>query len=458
MRGDPLLAHGQLLGAQLDRRRVALVAVPFMIVPLFFTDEMNILLQGEKRALELGVEVERTKRVLLVTAGVLTAHRRVGGGIIGFVGLVVPHIVRLLVGPEPPPAAARVAARRAPPCWAWPTCWRAPSCRPTRCPSGVVTTFVGAPLFVYLLRRGAGRVVTAAAARRAAAAPLVAVKDVAFAYDRAARAAPHRSTLEPGDFVGIVGPNGSGKSTLLDLIDGVLQPGAGEVLVKGRPTRQYRRRDMAREVALVPQHFALDFDLIGARGGRDGRLLPRAPSAGLPATPARRWRASASRELAERRFTELSGGEKQLVVLAQALMQQAQLAAARRAGLRASTSRTSFASSTCSRAERRRPHRALHPARPEPGAALLRPAAGAQRGPGGGLRPARGGADARGAGGGVRRARLRAPPRRPHLPDVLAAAARRAPRARAPGLRRRHRRRAHARAGGRRLRGVAPAC
>ena len=51
----------------------ALVAVPFMVVPLFFTREMDIMLQGEKRALELGVEVERTKRVLVVTAGVLTA-------------------------------------------------------------------------------------------------------------------------------------------------------------------------------------------------------------------------------------------------------------------------------------------------------------------------------------------------------------------------------------------------
>ncbi len=101
-RRDPLLAAGQLLGARpgpTSRRPCS--RVPFMIVPLFFTKEMNILLQGEKRALELGVDVERTKA-------------RAGGrrprsspaiavsvsGIIAFVGLIVPHLVRLLVGPN----------------------------------------------------------------------------------------------------------------------------------------------------------------------------------------------------------------------------------------------------------------------------------------------------------------------------------------------------------------------
>lgn len=132
---------------------VALGVLPFMAVPLFFTREMDILLQGEKRALELGVEVERTKRVLLVTAGVLTALAVSVSGIIGFVGLVVPHIVRLLAGPAhrgllpvsllagaSMVVAADLLSRTV--------------ISPNEIPVGVVTTFVGAPLFVYLLRRG----------------------------------------------------------------------------------------------------------------------------------------------------------------------------------------------------------------------------------------------------------------------------------------------------------------
>jgi len=132
---------------------IALVAVPFMIAPLFFVREMDILLQGEKRALELGVEVERTKRVLLVTAGVLTAIAVSVSGIIGFVGLVVPHIVRLLVGPGHRsllPVSLLLGASL----MGIADLLSRTVIAPNEIPVGVVTTFVGAPLFVYLLRRG----------------------------------------------------------------------------------------------------------------------------------------------------------------------------------------------------------------------------------------------------------------------------------------------------------------
>ena len=131
----------------------ALVAVPFMVVPLFFTKEMNILLQGEKRALELGVDVERTKVVLVVTAAILTGIAVSVSGIIAFVGLIIPHLVRLLVGPSHRRllllsmlmgaallSVADLLARTI--------------VAPTELPVGVVTTFIGAPGFVYLLRRG----------------------------------------------------------------------------------------------------------------------------------------------------------------------------------------------------------------------------------------------------------------------------------------------------------------
>ena len=132
---------------------IALVTLPFMAIPLFFTAEMDILLQGEKRALELGVEVERTKRLLLVTAGVLTALAVSVSGIIGFVGLVVPHIVRLLVGPGHRallPVSLLVGASM----MVIADLLSRMVISPNEIPVGVVTTFVGAPLFVYLLRRG----------------------------------------------------------------------------------------------------------------------------------------------------------------------------------------------------------------------------------------------------------------------------------------------------------------
>ena len=144
---------GSFSGRGWSEVQIALVAVPFMIAPLFFTAEMDILLQGEKRALELGVEVERTKRLLLVTAGVLTAIAVSVSGIIGFVGLVVPHIVRLMVGPGHRallPVSLFVGAAML----GLADLLSRVVIAPNEIPVGVVTTFVGAPLFVYLLRRG----------------------------------------------------------------------------------------------------------------------------------------------------------------------------------------------------------------------------------------------------------------------------------------------------------------
>ncbi len=157
------------------------------------------------------------------------------------------------------------------------------------------------------------------------AAPLLAAQEAAFAYD------PERPVLkalsfevQAGDFVGVVGPNGSGKSTLLDLIDGVLAPVSGTVLVNGRPTREYRRRDIAREVALVPQQFALEFDLTVREVVEMGAYCRGSECSPAAAASAALGKLGIA-ELAERRFPELSGGEKQMVVLAQALVQNAGL-------------------------------------------------------------------------------------------------------------------------------------
>lgn len=144
---------GSFSGRTWQEVEVALFILPFLVLPFFLRDEMDILLQGEKRALELGVEVERAKRVLLVTAAALTAISVSVSGIIGFVGLVVPHIVRLLVGPGHrrllPIALLGGAALLG-----VADLLSRTLLAPTEVPVGIVTTFVGAPLFVYLLRRG----------------------------------------------------------------------------------------------------------------------------------------------------------------------------------------------------------------------------------------------------------------------------------------------------------------
>lgn len=116
---------------------------------------LNLLALGEEQALQLGVEAEWTKRVVFVAASLITGAAISAAGSIGFVGLIVPHAARLMLGPDNRrlvPAAgllgaaflilADLLARTV--------------AAPTELPVGVITSFCGAPLFVYLLRRRRG--------------------------------------------------------------------------------------------------------------------------------------------------------------------------------------------------------------------------------------------------------------------------------------------------------------
>ncbi len=116
---------------------------------------MNVLALGEEQALQLGVEAERVKRIVFVIASLLTGASVAAAGSIGFVGLIIPHAARLLLGPDNRtlvPATgllgatflvlADLAARSV--------------AAPTEIPVGVITAFCGAPLFVYLLRTRRG--------------------------------------------------------------------------------------------------------------------------------------------------------------------------------------------------------------------------------------------------------------------------------------------------------------
>ena len=131
-------------------RLVTLVAVPCVLFVLPFARDLNALLLGEADARAVGVEVERTRRLLLAAASVATAAAVAVAGVIGFVGLVVPHVMRLLVGPDHrillPTSAVAGAAFLV----AADTVARLGA---AELPVGIVTAAVGAPFFLYLLRR-----------------------------------------------------------------------------------------------------------------------------------------------------------------------------------------------------------------------------------------------------------------------------------------------------------------
>ncbi|WP_255190794.1 vitamin B12 ABC transporter permease BtuC [Natronobeatus ordinarius] len=115
-----------------------------------YTRELNVLLLGEEDAHHLGVEVERTKLLLLAVASVVTAAGVAVAGVIGFVGLVVPHMMRLIVGPDHRILLPTSALAGASFLVATDTVARA---GPAEVPVGIVTAALGAPFFLYLLTR-----------------------------------------------------------------------------------------------------------------------------------------------------------------------------------------------------------------------------------------------------------------------------------------------------------------
>ncbi len=131
-------------------RLVAAVAIPCVLVLLPFARDLNALLLGEADARAVGVDVERTRRLLLAVASVATAAAVAVAGVVGFVGLIVPHVMRLLVGPDHRVLLPTSALAGAAFLVAADTVARAGA---AELPVGIVTAAVGAPFFLYLLRR-----------------------------------------------------------------------------------------------------------------------------------------------------------------------------------------------------------------------------------------------------------------------------------------------------------------
>ncbi len=135
--------------------KVLPIAVPIIlsiIVLNFFARELNAMLTGEETAQNLGVDVEKIKLFILLLCAFITAMAVSVSGIIGFVGLIIPHIVRLVVGSDHRillPSSALVGgifmiiadtiARTI--------------ISPTEIPVGIITAMIGGPFFIYLLRK-----------------------------------------------------------------------------------------------------------------------------------------------------------------------------------------------------------------------------------------------------------------------------------------------------------------
>ncbi|GAG68227.1 unnamed protein product [marine sediment metagenome] len=135
--------------------KITIVTFPVIVGCLaffFFSLDLNALSLGEEEALHLGVNIKKLRLRIFIIGSIIIASVVSFTGLIGFVGLVVPHIARLLVGPDHRvmlPTSALLGAIFLPLCDTLARTIIAPS----EIPIGAITALIGAPVFIHLLRR-----------------------------------------------------------------------------------------------------------------------------------------------------------------------------------------------------------------------------------------------------------------------------------------------------------------
>lgn len=131
---------------------LSVMLLPCFLLIFYFSHSMNLLLLGKETALTMGINIKAVTLTLLITTSFMVSATVSHCGLLGFVGLVIPHLLRLVFGPD-----HRLLV---------PACVLSGGAYMVLCdllarvlpeqgeiPAGVITAMIGAPLFIFLLRR-----------------------------------------------------------------------------------------------------------------------------------------------------------------------------------------------------------------------------------------------------------------------------------------------------------------
>jgi iron complex transport system permease protein len=143
---------GSLVGTSwVDIALVFILFIPSIFIILFFSRDLNVMSLGSTTSDSLGIETQKVRRLLLMSASLITAACVSVSGIIGFVGLIIPHLLRMVIG-----ADNRILL---------PACFLAGAILllfadtitrailPSELPIGVLTSLIGGPFFCYIFRK-----------------------------------------------------------------------------------------------------------------------------------------------------------------------------------------------------------------------------------------------------------------------------------------------------------------
>ncbi|MFR5762538.1 MAG: iron chelate uptake ABC transporter family permease subunit [Oscillospiraceae bacterium] len=275
--------------------------------------DYNALLSGEETAVSLGINVKRLTLSNMVLCCLLSSVIVSYIGLINFIGLIAPHIVRLVVGnnhvyllPGSAMAGALILLLG--------DLFARVVISPIILPIGAITSFLGRP-----------NVPLSPVQRRRS--EMLSVENLAYHYKgRPAVLKDVNFNVNTGEFLAILGNNGVGKSTMLKCFNKILTPDGGKIILDDENLLQMSARQVAQRVAFVAQNVPStqmtvhDMVMLGRRPymkwgfTEDDHQIVHHAMAQLRIEPLR-----------GRFLNELSGGERQKVMLARALAQQPKL-------------------------------------------------------------------------------------------------------------------------------------
>jgi len=287
-----------------DVRLIAPYVIVSMIVLIAYRRVLDVMRVGDEEATALGTNVKRTRLIIVLAATLGTSAAVSVSGLIGFVGIIVPHASARRQHVPPRPSVVDVAR------CGLPHCRRHSRARAHRSGRDADRGRHG------VLRR---TFLPCTLAHAGGAAMKMTLRSVRVTYDGCPAVVAVDVSASSGEWLCVIGPNGAGKSSLLKSIVGIV-PHEGSVDVDGRVLGEMGARERARCVAYVPQSPVLPDDMTVT----DYVLLGRNPYVSTFGRETSHDHEIVAETLADldlsvfarRRLSTLSGGERQRLVIA----------------------------------------------------------------------------------------------------------------------------------------------
>jgi iron complex transport system permease protein len=332
----------------LDPNSLWIIAIPvilFLIIGVASHRHLDLLCLGEDYAQQLGAPLKRLRVMIILGVGIITALSVTYCGVIGFVGLMIPHCLRYLGGQSHRyilPGCFVLGAGFLLLCDALAHTLASP----LTIPIGVITGFVGGLFFVGILvlpvsMRRSNRI------RRQSSnhltkdqlpyqinlpkippmkEPILQCNNIHFSYNRKVILNKFSLKIKQGESLALLGPNGSGKTTLLKIMGGLLNPQEGVVLLNNTNVKNYSVPERARSIAMMSQLSPQVPNFLVKDIIQMGRYPHKGPFEKLSKKDHEAIAYFVHKfyleDLAEEALPKLSGGEQQRVWLAQALVQE----------------------------------------------------------------------------------------------------------------------------------------